>query len=105
VVDPPVPVIEGARVAAVQVAHAFVEVRLRRLDDQVEVIAHQTADVDLPLVTARDAAEQVNEEHPVLVVEDDRSVVVAACDDVVDGTGFEMAQRAAAHAATVAANL
>jgi hypothetical protein len=101
VVDASVPLVEGAGIAAVQVAHPLVEVRFRRLDEEMEVIPHQAADVQPPVVPLRYAAEQVDEEAPVVVVDDDRGVVVAACDDVVDRTGFEFAQRAA-HAATVA---
>jgi hypothetical protein len=101
VVDASVPVVERAGIAAVQVAHPLVEVGFRRLDDEMEVIAHQAVHVQLPLVTLCDTAEEADEEATVLVVDDDRCVIVAACDDVVDGTWFEMPQWTA-HAATVA---
>jgi hypothetical protein len=91
VVDASVTLVEGAGVAAVQVAHALVEVRLWSLDDQVEVIPHDAADMHAPAVAPRDSAEEVEEQGAVLVVEDDRHVVVAAGDHVVHGTGFEMA--------------
>jgi hypothetical protein len=91
VVDPSVALVEGARVAAVQIPHAFVEVRLGRLDDQVEMVAHQAAHVHAPVVAALDAAEDVEEDAAILVIEDDGTVVVAACRDVVEGTGFEVA--------------
>jgi hypothetical protein len=91
VVDPSVALVEGARVAAVQVPHALVEVGLGGLDDQVEVVPHQAADVHAPVVAALDAAEDVEEDPAILVVEDDGTVVVAPCRHVVEGAGFEVA--------------
>ena len=83
--------VEGARVAAVQVPHALVEVRLGRLDDQVEVVSHQAAHVHAPVVAALDPAEDVEEDPAILVVQDDGTVVVATCRHVVEGAGFEVA--------------
>jgi hypothetical protein len=68
VVDASVPLVEGSGVAAVQVAHALVEVGLRRLDEEVVVVAHQAADLHLPAVAALDAAEDVEEDDAVVVV-------------------------------------
>ena len=50
VMPPAVPFVEGAGVLAVEVAHAVGEIRQRRFDDQVVVIAHQAACVQLPAV-------------------------------------------------------
>jgi len=77
--------IERARVLAVEVAHAVGEIRQRRFDDQVVVIAHQAAGVQLPAVAAHDPVQDANERVPVRVVEDDRRVVVAPRRDVVVG--------------------
>jgi hypothetical protein len=41
VVTPPVTLVEGPCVGAVEVAHAVGEVRLRRLEDEVIVVPHQ----------------------------------------------------------------
>jgi hypothetical protein len=101
VVDSPVAVVESAGVAAVQVSHALVEVRLGRLHDEVEVVPHQAARVRLPAIALLDATEKAEQEPAVLVVVDDRHVVVAAGDNVVHSSGFEMAVRSA-HAATLA---
>jgi hypothetical protein len=91
VVAAPVALVEGARVGAVQVAHAVGEVRRRRLDDEVVVVSHQAANVDAPAVTPFDAPENVGPDDPVPVVEDDRELVVPACRDVVDRAGREVA--------------
>jgi hypothetical protein len=86
----PVALVEGAGIAAVQVAHALVEVGRGRLDHEVEVVPHQAADVDAPAVAALDTPEEVEEDHPVLAVDDDRRVVVPAASDVVVAAGNEV---------------
>ena len=83
--------VEGTGVGAVQVTHAIREVRRRRLDDEVIVVAHQAPDVDAPLVAVADAVQDVEEDDPVGVVEDDRVTVVAARCDVVVRAGCEVA--------------
>jgi hypothetical protein len=90
VVASSVALVEGPRVAAVQVAHAVREVRFRRLDDQVVVVAHQAADVDPPLVPLHDPVEDLEEDDAVAVVQHDRCVVVAARRDVVKRAGCEV---------------
>ena len=87
----PVPLVEGAGVAAVQVPHPISEVRQRCLDEEVVVVPHQAADVDAPAVSAFDAPEEMEEHHPVLAVDDDRCVVVPAAPDVVVAAGDEVA--------------
>ena len=88
------PFVEGARVGAVQVAHAVGEVRDRRFDDQVVVIPQQAADMCPPAVAALHAPEDVYEDHAVPVVQHDRSLVVAARPDVVIRAGCEVSMRA-----------
>jgi phosphohistidine swiveling domain-containing protein len=83
--------VEGARVGAVQVAHAVGEVRARRLDDQVVVVPQQAADVGPPVVAALHAPQDVHEDDAVPVVQHDRSLVVAARRDVVVRAGGEVA--------------
>jgi hypothetical protein len=87
----PVPLVEGAGVAAVQVAHSLVQVGGRRFQDEVVVVPHQAADVDAPAVSTFDAPEEMEEHHPVLAVDHDRCVVVPAAPDVVVAAGDELA--------------
>jgi hypothetical protein len=89
VVAATVSVIERPRVLAVEVAHAVGEIRQRRFDDQVVVVAHQATGVQLPLIAAHDPAQDANERVPVGVVEDDRRMVVPRGRDVVVGAGGE----------------
>lgn len=89
-----VPVIEGARVLAVQVPHSVREVRERCLYDEVVVVSHQAARVQLPAVVARNAAQELQEHFPIRVVEHDRRPVVAARRDVVVRAGAEIAMLA-----------
>jgi len=90
VILPFVPLVEGAGVAAVQVPHPVGEVRQRSLDKEVVVVSHQAAHVSAPAVAPFDAAQDVEEDDPVSVVQHDRRVVVAADPDVVIGTGGEV---------------
>ena len=87
---PPVALVEGSGVAAVQVAHPLVQVRSRRFEDEVVVVPHHAADVDAPAVPAFDTPEEVEEDHPVLAVDDDRCVVVPAAPDVVVAAGDDV---------------
>ena len=86
---PAVFLVEGARVAAVQVPHARVEVRGRGFDDQVVVVPHQAPCVQAPAVAPLDASQEVEEDDAVFAVEHDRRAVVPAGDDVVVGPGYE----------------
>jgi hypothetical protein len=91
VVDAAVAFVEAACVAAVEVAHAVREVRLRRLNEQVIVVAHEAANVDAPAVATDDAVQDVDEEDAVAVVEHDGRLVVAARRDVVQRARREVA--------------
>ena len=91
VILPPVPLVEGTGVAAVQIAHSLVQVGGRRFQDEVVVVPHQAADVDPPAVPAFDAPEEMEEHHPILAVDHDRCVVVPAAPDVVVAAGDEVA--------------
>jgi hypothetical protein len=89
-----VPLVEGARVLSVEVAHAVGEVREPRLDHEVIVVAEQAAGVQTPGVRAPDAPQDLQEDGAVRVVEEDRRVVVPLRSDVVVGAGCEVAVRA-----------
>jgi hypothetical protein len=90
VILPVVALVEGARVASVEVAHPVCEVRYRGLDEEVVVVAHQAAHVSPPAVTPFDPAQDVEEDDPVSIVEHDRRVVVAPDPDVVVGACGEV---------------
>jgi hypothetical protein len=102
VILPPVPFVEGTCVLAVEVAHSIREVRERRLDDQVVVVAEEAARVEPPAVAPADAFQDPDEDRAVGVVQEDRRLVVSLRSDVVVRAGFGMAKRSS-HAATVAA--
>jgi hypothetical protein len=85
VVAAAVPLIERTCVLAIEVAHAVRKIRKRRLDDEVVVVAHQAARVQLPAVSARDATQDVDERVAILVVEHNRRAVVAARRHVIVG--------------------
>jgi hypothetical protein len=91
VVLPAVAVIEGAGVLTVEVAHAVGEVREGRFDEQVVVIAEQTAGVNPPAVAAPDVPQDLTEDPSVPVIPEDRLVVVALRSDVVVRAGLEVA--------------
>ena len=92
VILPLVALVEGPGVAAVQVPHSLVEVRLRGLDEQVVVVPHQAAHVSAPAVAPFDPAQDVEEDDPVAIVHHDRRVVVAADPDVVVRAGLEVTE-------------
>jgi hypothetical protein len=89
VVAATVSVVERTCVLAVEVSHAVRKVWQRCLDDEVVVVAHQAASVQLPAVAAHDPGQDANERMPVGVVEHDRRLVVAARRDVVVRAGEE----------------
>jgi hypothetical protein len=76
VIAPTMSMVERPRVLAVEVAHAVGEIRQRRFDDEVVVIAHQALGVQLPAVAVHDLVQDANEGVPVGVVDHDRRVVV-----------------------------
>ncbi len=96
-----VALVEGPGVAAIEVTHAFGEIRHRRLENEVIVVAQEAAHVDPPAVAPCDPSQDVDEEDAISVVEDDRRLVVAPRRDVVVGAGCEVAAFPA-HPATVA---
>jgi hypothetical protein len=102
VVLAPVAFVEGARVLAVEVAHPVGEIRQRRLDEQVVVVAEQAAGVQPPAVSTPDAPQDLEEDGAIPVVKEDRCVVVSLRPDVVVGAGRDIAVRAA-HPSTVTA--
>jgi hypothetical protein len=88
-----VPLVERASVLAVQVTHAVGEVRQRRLDEKVVVVPEQATGMEAPAIVALDPTQNLEEDPAVLVVLEDRSVVVALRPDVVVGAGREETMR------------
>jgi hypothetical protein len=102
VVLPAVTFVEGPGVLAVEIAHSLGQVRERRFDQQVVVVAEQTAGMQAPAVPAPDALQDPGEDGAIGVVEEDRRVVVPLRADVVVRAGGEVAV-GTSHGATVAA--
>jgi hypothetical protein len=94
--------VEGLCVAAVQTAHARRELLSGRLDDEVVVVAHQAAGVQLPAVLVDDSRQDPEVEQPIVVFEVDQASSHAARGDVVEAVGKQRAWTAR-HAATLAA--
>jgi hypothetical protein len=69
--------VEVPRVPAVQVAHAEVEIRIGRLDDQVVVRAHEAVRMQAPAVAAGHRAEQVEEGAAVFVLAEEEGAAVS----------------------------
>ena len=88
-----VALVEGAGVGAVQVPHPVGQVRERRFDEEVVVVAHQAAHVRAPAVTPFDPPQDVEEDDPVSIVENDCRIVVSPDPDVVVGTRSEVTVR------------
>jgi hypothetical protein len=91
---PPVLVVEGLRVPAVEALHAAGQVRLGRVEDEVEVRRHETQRMERPAVALRAELDEPQERAPVVVVPEDRAPVDAAREDVEVPVG----QRCAKHA-------
>jgi hypothetical protein len=81
--DPAVAGVEARRVPPVQPLHALGERRLAALDDQVEMVAHQAVDVQLPGEALRDSQQELHEVAAIVVVHEDQSPVDSARGEVV----------------------
>jgi len=92
--------VECLGVLAVEVPHAVRQVRERRLEEQVVVVAEQAAGVDPPAEVPANSLQDLEEDGAVVVVLEDRRVVVPFGRDVVVGAGGKMAGRAS-HVSTV----
>src|SRR5438045_2113830 len=79
--------IEPSGVGAVEPVHATREVRLRRLDDEMEVVSHQHIGGDAPAEALDNLGEEAEEGFPIGIGEEDGALLIAAGSDVVDGAG------------------
>jgi hypothetical protein len=85
---PPVTVIELARVRAVQPLHPGAQVRLRRLDQEMEVVVHNAVRETPPPLPEDDLAEQRQVRAPVIVIGEDPGAVVATGIHVVHSSSL-----------------
>ena len=83
VADAAVAAVEPHRVEAVEPVHPGRKTRLRRLDEEVEVVVEDDPGVDDPLEAARDVDQLPDPGDAVVVVEEDRALLDAAADAVV----------------------
>jgi hypothetical protein len=90
-----VPLVEGARVRAVEITHAVGDPSECRPEHEVVVGAHQAGCLPLPLLPERDAAQAQGEVLEVGVVPEDRAVVNSTICQVVDVAGVVIARVAA----------
>jgi hypothetical protein len=92
------PLVQGARMTALDAAHAAAEIRLGRLDDAMVMGVHQAARVDDPAELTRDASVPLYERDSVAMVSHDPPPSVPLSDRVVDrawslaawGTGHDV---------------
>jgi hypothetical protein len=82
-----VPAIEALRVQAAQLLHSRREALFRRLDHEVEVVAHEAVRVTAPRGVLHDAGEQGEEFEAIVVVEENELAPVPAGSDVEETTG------------------
>ncbi len=82
-----VPVVEPPGVLAVQELDSGGEPRLRRVEHEVDVVAHQAVGVAVPLVAFDGLGEQAEIGEPVVVVAKDRRAVDAASSHVKVAVG------------------
>ena len=80
------PPIESLRVHTVDFAHALRKRWLKRLDEQVIVIAHQASGPNAPIETPKHPAEIIDECLAVLVFQENIGSRVASRHDVVERT-------------------
>jgi hypothetical protein len=83
---PLVPPIEPLRVHPIHLPHRTGEIALRRLEEDVVVVAHQTVRVATKAISSHGRGQDDQEDRTVRVVPKNRLVIVAARGDVVDGT-------------------
>jgi len=77
-------------VSRVEAVHGPVEVRFRRLHEQVEVRRHLAIRVTAPAVFTRDVVEEAEMDFSVVDVVEDRAVAVSIRPDVIDRVRYWM---------------
>jgi hypothetical protein len=95
--------VEPHRVDAVQALQPARELRLGRLDEQVEVVVEQIPRVQRPADPPRDVDEQLAPRFAIAVVEDDRPLLHSAAGHVVVRRARQLAARDPRHAVDASA--
>jgi hypothetical protein len=80
----PVPLIESLRVESIQLSHADRKVAIRRLNENVVVIAHEAVSVTDPVVALIDPFKSIKKVFTVLIVLEDGFSLVTAARDVIN---------------------
>ena len=83
----------AARVSALELAHAFAEIAVRRFHQQMIVIAHQAVGVRNPIEVLDHRAKCFKEGATILVVLIDRLATITAGGDMVKRPGKLESQR------------
>jgi len=89
--------VEPHRVDAVEALHPAGKLRLRRLDEQVEVVVEQVPGVQLPAEPLRHVDEKREPGLSIAFVQDDRPLLHAAARDVVVRRARQLAARNPRH--------
>jgi hypothetical protein len=93
--------VEADRMQAVQPLHPGRQLRLVRVDEQVEVVVEQVPAHDPPAVAARDLDEELEPRFAIAVVLHDRPLLDATADHVVPGGARQLRPRDPRHAPTL----
>src|SRR5512133_3811920 len=79
--------VEVRRILAIQSLHTAGQVRVRRLNEQMEMVSHEAIGMDPPAVAAHDSIADLEEPPPIVVILVDRLSPVPASGDVIDAPG------------------
>ena len=97
----PMPFVKELRIDTVQLPHAEGKVSVRRFNQQMIVVVHETVGVADPIVAFIDVLKGVQEVNTILVVFEDGLFLIAAGGDVINSAGIFYA-KGTGHAGTLA---
>jgi hypothetical protein len=80
----PVPLIESLRVESIQLSHADREVAIRRLNENVVVIAYEAVSVTDPVVALIDPFKSIKKVFSIVIVLEDGFSLVTAAGNVIN---------------------
>jgi hypothetical protein len=80
----PVPLIESLRVESIQLSHADREVAIRRLNENVVVIAYEAVSVTDPVVALIDPFKSIKKVFSIVIVPEDGFSLVTAAGHVIN---------------------
>jgi hypothetical protein len=84
---PPMTLIEGHRIASIQVMHELREVRTRRVNDEVEMVRHQDVAQKLNVMELQRPLQEFEKRIAVEIVSEDGTPLISAGGDVVIRAG------------------